>query len=450
MRIHNNIFKSFIFEYSIFLIVINFIIFIGFFSNLNNYIQNHKNIIKTSIEELGDIDPEYICKLTHCESIEIYLNDNTIRIYKHLQENDRLRFYKNKNIKQLNKHILIKLKNYILYKDYTLYFVEETYNIHIISYTEGLITQFIDLLIYLNISFSIVFLITFIYIELQNYKFRSLNVRTTNRSLQETNMQLLTENTHHELNTPLAIVGGLIKNTDVNLTSMGINHSFDQIYVSLDQMRVVLERMSNFKQLKYSNGNKSLYDIISYCSNSMSIFKFKNFEINIDENLKHYSSSKMANGDILNIISQHLKNSLEAKSSRINVAGIYDDKKNIISIYIVDNGTGIRNKFGNILEKDEYNVIFDAYYSTKDKDGNPLYDTRIDDKNCYIIKWYLYLKMKFKIYLESTGSTNELRGIGLYLNKLHMREIGGDVELEETSTEGTVFKIKIPVKIKEN
>jgi signal transduction histidine kinase len=448
MKNQNTIVRSFVLSYFIFLIIINTILGFGFYLNSNNYIDSQKATIRESITELGDIDPDFLCKLTHCKSIKISTDLKNPRLYKHITKGDQLKYYP--FLEEDESKRIISCDNFTIYNNNTIKYTEDKYNITVVSYADQLFAQIIDSVIYINLSFSIIFFIMFTFNEIQKYKFRSLNVRTTNRSLQETNMQLLTENIHHELNTPLAIVGGLIKNIDIQLTSVGMKHSFDQIYTSLDQMRVVLERMSNFKQLKYSNGNKSLYDIISYSANSMSIFKFKNFEINIDESLKNYSSSKMENGDILNIVSQHLKNSLEAKSSRINIEGIYNNKENRISLYIVDDGTGIRDRMGQIPAKEDYSKIFDAYYSTKDKDGKPLYDDRLDSTTQHFIKLFIYLKMKFKIYLESVGSNNELRGIGLYLNRLHMREVGGDVILEETSEEGTVFNIRIPVKIKDN
>ena len=111
----------------------------------------------------------------------------------------------------------------------------------------------------------------------------------------------------------------------------------------------------------------------------------------------------MKNVDLLNVIINHLKNSLEAKSSSIiiNMGSFVDD---MIRINIIDNGNGIpKHVMGNVFK--------------------PNYSTKID--------------------------TGTIRGNGMYLNKYILNASGGDVSIVDSNINGTIIGINIPACFKE-
>jgi signal transduction histidine kinase len=231
------------------------------------------------------------------------------------------------------------------------------------------------------------------------------------------------------------------------------------IYSSIDQIDTVLQRMSNFKNLKYSNGNKTILDILNYSANSMNIYKAAYFEIIIDEKFVNWSlkhgENYLKNEDLLNVVSNHLRNSIEASATKINLQmKITNNKKStLMHIFITDNGTGIRDPdTGLLLAPSKYNNIFKDYYSSKNKNGK----SKIRNSQGFILDTIFILSTKIKKILQkcklikSDKLSNEIiednvRGVGLYLNKELLRDNHGDLRLRETSENGTVFEIIVPV-----
>ena len=309
-----------------------------------------------------------------------------------------------------------------------------------------------------------VFLINFVFFarnEIQNRRKQVLYLVSTESSIHEKNMRLLTENIHHELNTPIAIISGLTKRlkrklndlnktdgtcslTDYNELIYGDKNEFEQIDACIEQVNSVLLRMSNFKHLRYSNGNKSIFDIASYSANSMSVLKKYNFKIYIDQDLKNYSlRGTLENGDLLGILSNHFKNSIEAMSTVINLSYNYNDGK--LKLFITDNGVGIRDyQTGLLLTKDKLDIVFQPYYSTKDVDGNSAVQN---------IGFIGYSKKLIHDIIDFFKIEEDLkkkyRGFGLYYIKELLNDHRGDVRLRETSEKGTVFELTVQAKRKE-
>ncbi len=268
-------------------------------------------------------------------------------------------------------------------------------------------------------------------------------------TLQEKNMKILTENIHHELNTPVAVIHGYISDYELKIGKQECEKScnlydkpldFDVLYTSIGQINSVLNRMNGFKQITYSNGNKSVYDIMNYSTNSMKIYRQSNFHYNIHKLFMKYTLTKLANGDFLNILSNFLKNSLEAKATEIKIEGYFNKDTNNLHIFIIDNGEGIYDKnTGEHLSKENFKKIFEPYYSTKDIYGESL--IRKITKICKIKKFF-YNIFSFDDIQES------IRGVGLYLNKELLNSRDADIIIKETSEEGTVFELIVPAKIK--
>lgn len=193
----------------------------------------------------------------------------------------------------------------------------------------------------------------------------------------------------------------------INQRMIRLNKDFEFVETSLEQVFGVLERMRGFKHLKYSNGDKNLYDIIEGACQVISI-RDNSFKFDIDNALKDYklthkSQKDLKNVDLLNIIINHLKNSLEAKSSYIRILLEQNEEKNQnvqkIGVLIIDNGNGIPQNF--IPE------VFKPNFSTK-------------------------------------SSVETVRGNGMYLNKYILNSAGGDVSIIDSDSNGTAIKIVIP------
>jgi signal transduction histidine kinase len=233
---------------------------------------------------------------------------------------------------------------------------------------------------------------------------------------------VLTENLHHELKTPLAAISSEIMyiEEDINNILEERNclsckmyvensplHSFENIKTNLGIIYNIIETMKMSKIIKHSNGSKSIYDVVDSASKIMLITsKVKNFSIEIEEDLKNYSLNGFRNEDLLNILINHFKNSIEACSTKIVVKNLEGVKDNKLKFYIIDNGNGIPK---NAIDK-----IYDLHFSTK-----------------------------------PVSEKDSTRGVGLFLSREILRQYGkGDEKLYSTSKEGTIFEISVPAKIK--
>jgi signal transduction histidine kinase len=250
-------------------------------------------------------------------------------------------------------------------------------------------------------------------------------------------LTVLTENLHHELNTPLTIIEGKINRLESNIIkilnfSLKKNYksfndltdkevdSIDKVFkvkrikkdkeyleMSLDQIKGILINMKDFKMLRHSNGNKTIYDILDGSANTLKISIGGLFDIDVDERLKNYGilhNSNMKNSDLINAVINHVKNSYEANSEKIKFV-FYSFKNNKLCVLLKDDGNGIADK-----DKDK---VFEPNYSTKaDKLGR-------------------------------------VRGNGMFVNKKILENFGCSDELFSTREGfGTTFKICIPAEEK--
>ena len=438
-----SIIKKFFTNLFIYGIVINCSILYSYYALVDNKVHTTSEILISTIINYNEIDPVHLCNISDCVSILIY--DKDIRKYKAFDKIPTGLMY-NENISKFDKKYqsILSLGEVKITTDFNLMYVLKDYNVIVITDQSLVIQLIIKNWLMVNILFFLFFIVFFIHQEIQIKKRNSHQVMGATSILREKNMQLLTENINHELNTPLAIISGLIRNMEIQLTSLGLNFTFDQIYSSLDQIKTVLERMSNFKQIKYSNGNKTLYDIVSYSANSMSIYKKYNFQINVVKELKMYGidNSKLNNADVLNLVTNHFKNSLEATADRIETSVKFDPDKKLLYLYIIDNGTGVRGLDGQIISPNKYDCVFDPYWSTKNEKGEFIFG-QFNDPKSILKRLIIKVKTDIKIWLNP-GSYGKIRGIGLYLNRQFLLDAGGDIKLIETSDKGTVFVLKLP------
>lgn len=254
--------------------------------------------------------------------------------------------------------------------------------------------------------------------KLRHKQLMSVEADMTNRS-----MIMITENIHHELNTPLEIIDNKIEkiynifklymtehhaeNTDeerrgFNKALQKLDEDFGFIRTSSEQIYAVLEKMKGFKHLRYSNGNKSIYDIIDGAFKIIEISTF-NYDYDVSENLKKYSIINLKNAELLSIFLNHIKNSIEAHASKIIVTdeGIRND---CLLIRIIDNGNGIPDEFQ---------------------------------------------KKLFKPNSSTKGDENGIRGNGMSINKEILEDNGGTVRLVRSSSSGTTIELRLRFKKRE-
>ena len=367
-----------------------------------NYISSQ---VSNSVYEDSKFNLTKLCSISQCSKVYtddhiMFDNHNSNLIINHTYIPPEFIIY---NIS--NTYIDTKLNFYIYNETVKSFFLLNTNNIKSVIINSALVITPIVILTFLII----------LLFSLKDERDISLRALAGNEALlANKSMILITENIHHELNTPMEVIDNkiyklknivdlYIKNTEdkTDTKLKNISRDFELIVQSSEQIHTVLERMRGFKSLRYSNGNKSIYDILRGAFKVISISN-SNFNFTIDEKLKLYSihSNNIKNADLLNIIINHIKNSLEANSDNIHII-FKDINKGNLSIQIVDNGNGIP-------EKSQSN-IFIANFSTKS--------------------------------IEANG----IRGNGLYLNKYILETSGGGIQLVASNKYGTTFEITVPV-----
>jgi len=310
-------------------------------------------------------------------------------------------------------------------------------------YVKNFGTDNIILLTIFLIFIGSILFIDYIYNVIQNEHENAFLLRTTNLEALATqnSMTILTENIHHELNSPLKVIENNLKKfkklmilylskkyTGEYFTSFETLKSyieknniqiieiankkirkkfffdlFELTDTSIEQIQTILHNMAEFKQLRYSNGNKSIFDIAEGAGKILKVTVDISFDLEIDEELKKFKidhNNGLKNADLINILINHFKNSIEANATQIEVF-IENIKNNFLLLNIKDNGNGIPNEF--------ISEIFSPNKSTKS---------------------------------DYVG----LRGNGLFLNQNLLKQFGGDIKLKKTQEgKGTEFVLKIPI-----
>ena len=399
---------------------------------IKSYALNVDMQISYNIYEYNEVDYEQLCRIANCKYVVI----KDIKTIHKGRTEDKL----------FISHIqIVDRKVTLTHSHEAIPYIRQIFgNYHfddrgnIILYNKEAKAYFaLDLSLFLqemkytySITFLVVYLVVFILMYVSHRRQEHehiIQTYGTEAILSNQSMIMITENVHHELNTPLEVIENKlekIKRTiqeyilgefkefkstpgavltpekiKINNKMVRLTKDFDFVQLSLEQVFSTLDRMRGFKQLKYSNGNKTVYDI---CEGACQIMIIRNsgFDYEIDEELKNYklrhtSSKDLKNVDFLNILINHLKNSLEAKSSliRMELGGFSKDK---LQVHIVDNGNGI--------PKDFMSEVFKPNFSTK-----------------------------------STKDT--VRGNGMYLNKYILNNSGGDVDIIDSNENGTIIEI---------
>jgi len=349
---------------------------------------------------------------------------NTIRFWKDLNITNQYsvtKFIDDVELMSENNTIVLKSKTTNLYKN--------VFDIDV----------YLMLLIFLGVLSSVNGFIVLNFIKTKSKNDKIINMGNeaimSNKSL-----IMLTENIHHELNTPLEVLENKVEKVKRtidkylykeyknwlyysnessissfndyteherrknNIKIIALEEDFKFIKTASSQIHNILEKMKGIKQSKHSNENDNVYKIAQNAVEMVSLNLSFSFKIN--DSLRHYQPSNelFTSLDLLNIIINHIKNSLEADATNITI-DYYKFENNKIYLHIIDNGNGIPMKV--------QSNIFESNFSTKD-------------------------------------SSQILRGNGMYLNKHIANSGGGDVNLFHSDSKGTVIEVIIPCIYKED
>jgi len=396
--ITNNILRKNAKRLLLFLIGITIVVTLSIGTIFTYHINYISDELVYNIKEYGEIDREQLCKLSKCHRVD-FIKENKfylVNSQQHLIIDDNHEYLQNYNF----------TKNIYVDKDFNIkIFNKESQSYYYLN------TTFLKHYGLLIISFIIFLLFLFtipLYFSIKEEQKETIIMLAGNEALLANKSMInIAENIHHELNTPLEVIDNKVekihrilnevivdelkytKDLDMvpedrikrNKKLIDLEEDFEFIKLSGEQIYGVLDKMKSFKHLRYSNGNKSIFDIFE---GAFKIINISNgdFWYKIDERLNNYSLLKLKNAELLSIIINHIKNSLEANADKI-----------FISFTTF-----------NVIDK-----IFKANYSTKNDDYG-------------------------------------VRGNGMYLNKYILNNVDGDVHLIETSKKGTTMELIIPSK----
>jgi len=213
----------------------------------------------------------------------------------------------------------------------------------------------------------------------------------------------ITDNAYHELFSHIAC----IEYATCIFTAKSDKEKImlDTVKQAVYSIKDYLALMRKVKEVKNTNGTQSLYNIFVNTANIIKTAHDSGISRVINGSAFHkYSVGMPLNNSLFtNIIVNHLKNSLEAHATEIEIKfiSLEGDK---LTFDIIDNGNGIPEDF--------LPYLFKENMSTKSK------------------------------------SPEDLRGNGIFTNKVMLNNYdnSGDLQLINTSKSGTTFRITLRIK----
>ena len=235
----------------------------------------------------------------------------------------------------------------------------------------------------------------------------------------------ITANINHEVNSPLLVIKSVIDEIHLELKDLdktidecagrrkcepldlfreNMDELMDLANESVESIESVIRPLSDYKNIKFTNGDRSTYMLIDTAMKMLRRTNISTFDnITIDKEFNKYSiahDNGMSNGFFLNLMINHVKNSLEANASKISVV-LHKRNMTHLYIHITDNGSGV--------SKEMIDSIYEANVTTK-------------------------------------ASIEEYRrGVGLYLSKLliNRKYDGDDTFISSEPGVATTFCIKV-------
>lgn len=367
------------------------------YTSLSVLEREHKVI--DNIFEKFESSNKLLCSLTNCNIVispdSIYIsNDSNMSTPEKVENYSKLSediYSSVDKYWKISDRMYLDISNYrLLYKFKDTYIdVDTSKIIYNIIITTLIITTLVIIILFIVINVIIR--------HERNQLYYYLSRNTSN--VQADIYQYLSMNIHHEMNSPLLV----IRNRVEGLIRLG--YHTEDVLLYIDQLFNIINNMKEFKRIKYSNGDKTLYDLCQSSINLINEIRVDKFDdVYIDDKLKEYKlnhNTILNNGDIVSNILNHIKNSLNANSTEfiIKIDEMFS-KTGFLKILLIDNGNGIPR---NIRKK--------------------LYTPNI---------------------VGNTSVKGE--GMGLYLNNLILSQANGEDRLESTIVgHGTIFSILIPV-----
>lgn len=261
------------------------------------------------------------------------------------------------------------------------------------------------------------------------------------QNLLELNNELrgeITESLHHELGGPISVIE---TNTEYLLRHMkeylvehknhgALRDRITTTHTALKSIRSILEIVSDLKQLKYTSDPIEISVILDNIKalNRLKTYDVSKVKINNRDVLKGLClGNELSEGHVFNSILTLINNSNEAGATKINITPEFITN-NKICIYVADNGRGILDSKGQI-EKN-LNKVFYYGYSTKEPK---------------IVKKINMIKQFFLVLFGDSNAIITSRGAGLAIARKILQKHGGNLEVDRTSPQGTIFKITLPV-----
>ncbi len=333
----------------------------------------------------------------------------------------------------------------------------------------NLITFYFNIILILYVFLMVLSLIFLIRYLIRSSIKSLVDGASNTASIHNKNMAMLAEQLHHELNTQLSVVKELCDKVFLNMQdaatcttdkndhspckdcTMPKRHAEMVAYKriinnNIKQAFVFIERMADVKQIRYSNGNKNIYDIVKATFDIMGVYNRSNYTYDIDDSFKRFRldhASGLQNHELMNILVNHIKNSLEAGSSHIVVS------LNKVVLHKMSRSDMIISRAIHCLGK--YNisgisplgiVVLYRFLSNKGRHNTTIARMALIDNGSGIPKEFQ--DKLFSLNASTKNKNGVIRGAGLYLNRNILQESRGDLWMHKTGKSGTTFILDVP------
>jgi signal transduction histidine kinase len=143
----------------------------------------------------------------------------------------------------------------------------------------------------------------------------------------------------------------------------------------------------------------------------------------------------------LNTLVLNLIHSLQLEANQKNIFINFEEPPYLSKIKANSNQvqTILRNLFRNAV----YYADKETTITVKLIEKNNIIEFSINNKGMMIPAEYH--KKVFEKYYKLPGQTHERAGLGLYITKKHVRDLGGKIGLKSTEKQGTTFWVHFPI-----
>jgi signal transduction histidine kinase len=399
--------KVLIVSYSfIIFFIVNILMIYVFLFNFREHLLTETKI---NIYEYEEVDLSHICQMFECT----YIQNNNI-LYKNINSS-----LSNSTVRLEQSSNKIQNRMYIFDDMYITNELDVLIEINIVSVKnyEGFIVvtkrnlfDIIDNIYYFLLSFVIsanLILLLYNILKFRQYRFKE-NLMLQHEGYYKS-MMMLTENIHHELNTPLSVINNKVQKlkdkNEAHCSSIGKSpkcvqdsaNDFEMITASLIQIADLLNRMRPFKDVKHQT-NRNLKMVLKTACDIMLVSQHEKFDYEVFSGFENFNLNAdfLKNGELTAIILNFIKNSIDANSKYIQFK-IKEVKNSKLTFFIIDDGNGIPEEF------------------------------------------------QANIFKENSSSKSLSRGHGLFVNKFILNSSNGNIVLGHSSPKGTVFEVTVEI-----